>query len=492
MNIYIYLALSSIIICITNIFLAYSRILGNSQTEKEQIKHDSQPLSASEGYQHFGSTSRSTFAINFTASAPPQIRHSSYGPDNSFPENFRFTTLERSGTPISSHHRGPPSPEHGGLRRFGLNDIYPTITKPVVIGRVVRQSRKRGYVDDDNEDFESTEMGRNFSALSRDYSTHDATTYSQMEGEYRGADSMHDKPASIRFRAPGADSAAKRYHSRTFDMEDDDYAKDGNYVPDDDRMQDSDSDLFVSQNRRSNANRSNHPSRQYGMHAPGPRRDADTRRNSEKYYTHSPESRPRAEPERYFATFGNRLEPSRYSGVPMPWGVASEPVMIDQTEVSDASLLKRNIARGEGKKICKRGYGASDPENIAIVNMKEFENMPFDEIARKLNDQRVKEGKEPSLSAVGVNSRYNRTAPLLFSAQGKEFVPLSKRRGRAKEVYEANKSGMMLWDDELDLLLVNCVKDVDAAKWTTVATLFEEKTGKSLTPNAAALRHSLL
>jgi hypothetical protein len=176
----------------------------------------------------------------------------------------------------------------------------------------------------------------------------------------------------------------------------------------------------------------------------------------------------------------------------MPWDVATDPEMIDQTEVSDASLLKRNIARGKGKKICKRGYGASDPENIAIVNMKEFDKLSFDEIARKLNDKRVKEGKTPSLSAVGVNSRYNRTAPLLFSSQGKEFIPLSKRKGRAKEFHDAYKDGVVIWDDELDLVLVNCVKDVEAAKWTTVATLFQERTGKSLNATAAALRHSLL
>ena len=176
----------------------------------------------------------------------------------------------------------------------------------------------------------------------------------------------------------------------------------------------------------------------------------------------------------------------------MPWDISVDPEMVEQSQVSDASLLKRNIARGKGKKICKRSYGASDPENIAIVNMKEFDNLSFDEIARRLNDQRVQEGKEPSLSAVGVNSRYNRTAPLLFSSQGKEFIPLSKRRGKAREVYEASRDGIMEWNEQLDLTLVNAVKEVDAARWNTVATLFEKMTGKTLTAAAAAVRHSML
>lgn len=176
----------------------------------------------------------------------------------------------------------------------------------------------------------------------------------------------------------------------------------------------------------------------------------------------------------------------------MPWDVSVDPEMINQAEVSDASLLKRNIVRGAGPKICKRGYGASDPENIAIVNMKEFDNLSFEEIAKRLNEQRVREGKVPGLSAVGVNSRYNRTAPLLFAAQGKEFVPLSKRKGKARELFEAHRDGIVEWDDELDLALVNAVKEVDAARWSTVALVFEQNTGKKLSAAAAAVRHNLL
>jgi hypothetical protein len=176
----------------------------------------------------------------------------------------------------------------------------------------------------------------------------------------------------------------------------------------------------------------------------------------------------------------------------MPWDVSVDPEMVDQSEVSDASLLKRNIARGEGKKVCKRGYGASDPENIAIVNMKEFDDLSFEEIAKRLNEKRIAEGHEPSLSAIGVNSRYNRTAPLLFSAQGKEFIPLSKRKGKAREIFEANRDGVLEWTNELDIALVGAVKEVDAARWNTVALLFEEKTGKKLSASAAAVRHNLL
>lgn len=307
---------------------------------------------------------------------------------------------------------------------------------------------------------------------------------------------MQGMPATKRFRAPGADTAARKYQRREVYMEDDGDVRDRNYVPDDYYEQDSDSDLFVSQNRPRNSHRPGYSSRESGRHAAAQHHDTDARRTSESHYVQRPERRARAEPEWYFNAFGQRLEPSRYSGSPMPWPVAAPPEMVDQTEVSDASLLKRNIARGAGKKICKRGYGASDPENIAIVNMKDFEHLSFDMIAQKLNEKRESEGKDPTLTGVGVNARYNRTAPLLFTAQGKEFIPLSKRKACAKATKqvpkEKNKPSEVCWTDPLDVILVNCVKDVDAAKWTTVATLFQEKTGKPVSPTAIATRYSLL
>jgi hypothetical protein len=46
--------------------------------------------------------------------------------------------------------------------------------------------------------------------------------------------------------------------------------------------------------------------------------------------------------------------------------------------------------RGKEGKVCKRGCGASDPENIAIVNMYKKDGMSFEQIKNKLNADRVK------------------------------------------------------------------------------------------------------
>ncbi|EDN96970.1 predicted protein [Sclerotinia sclerotiorum 1980 UF-70] len=162
-------------------------------------------------------------------------------------------------------------------------------------------------------------------------------------------------------------------------------------------------------------------------------------------------------PRIFFNNPGEDLAPSRYSGATMPW-------------VSDAHLKKRGLRRPPpGEKVGKRSYGANDPENVAIVNMKENEGKSFAEIAELLNAKRVSAGKKPGLTVCGVNGRYNRTAPILFATQGLKFVPLSERRkasGAAKHGSSTSKAG---WTAEAEDRLVDIVKQVEAEKWTNVA-----------------------
>ncbi|KAH6673557.1 hypothetical protein B0J14DRAFT_654218 [Halenospora varia] len=196
--------------------------------------------------------------------------------------------------------------------------------------------------------------------------------------------------------------------------------------------------------------------------------------------------RSRATLDQPFRNIGEQLAESRYSGADMPWGINKTPEMTDSENVSDASLLKRGLSRTDGPRVCRRGYGANDPENIAIVNLKEHEGLTFAEIRERLNDKRIKEGKTPSLSVTGVANRYNRTAPVLFSSQGLEFVPLSQRK---------NKPGThsrVEWTNEDDLALVQSFNEYDHARWPAVAKMFEDKTGKAITPEIAAQRHAIL
>lgn len=187
-----------------------------------------------------------------------------------------------------------------------------------------------------------------------------------------------------------------------------------------------------------------------------------------------------------FINHGQQLLDSRYSGATMPWGVNKAPDMVDQKDVSDAALLKRGIKRPRTDKICPRGYGANDPENIEIVNLKENKGIGFARISQILNERRLKTGKSPTLSATGVANRYNRTAPLLFAAEGKQFIPLSQRK---KGTMDEPK---IQWTSGRDTALVAAVKKYEANKWTTVAEMFNEMTGLDADDRSVAIRYSVL
>lgn len=189
-----------------------------------------------------------------------------------------------------------------------------------------------------------------------------------------------------------------------------------------------------------------------------------------------------------FHNHGNHLDPSRFSGVDVPWGTNKVPDLVPQEEVSNAALLKRGLKRGRGPRVVKRGAGANDPENIAIVNMKENEGLTFTQIAEILNRRRIAEGRQPSLTQTGVNGRYNRTAPLLFAAEGKVFIPLSQR-SRDNDGMERFRP---MWNDELNLQLVMAVKEAETKKWEIVASIFEEKTGIKVDTKTAAKQYSIL
>jgi hypothetical protein len=196
----------------------------------------------------------------------------------------------------------------------------------------------------------------------------------------------------------------------------------------------------------------------------------------------------------YFNNPGKNLHQSRFSGGQNNWGVNQMPVLIPEDEVTDAALLKRGLKRGNGAKVCKRGYGANDPENIAIVNMFEKDRMSFEAIMQKLNADRVENGKDPSLSANGVQTRYNRNAPILFSAEGKDFVPLGmrKRGQRMDDIYPSGPKAKVAWNDHLDTALVMAVKDWENRKWENVAALFRQRTGIDMDAAACAHRHHII
>jgi hypothetical protein len=179
--------------------------------------------------------------------------------------------------------------------------------------------------------------------------------------------------------------------------------------------------------------------------------------------------------------------PSRYAGVHKRPNVNNAPTTVPTSSISDAALLKRGLKRSKNAVMSKRSHGPNDPENILIVNLRENEKKTWPDICLILNERRIKEGKTPSFTPNGCHNRYNRNAPILFAAEGKEFIPVSVQRKLKK-----NPKGPMKWDDDADTLLIRAVKEVDSHKWNDVAALFNQHSQLKITPAEAALRTKVI
>ena len=213
-----------------------------------------------------------------------------------------------------------------------------------------------------------------------------------------------------------------------------------------------------------------------------------------------------------FRITGARLNPSRSSGARMPWRVNNDAAtdsdddFDDENQIpADASLLKRQLnPTKSGKK--GRSAGANDPENIRIVNMRDDDGMRFDKIASILNAERIGAGREPSLTTNSINGRYNRTAPLLYAAAGKVFMPPGERRRRgfdrgasgrglrvAGGIGGASDGTGDLWSPVTDTELVRIVKEYDESKWERVATAINlQYPTMNVNPGQCAVRFGIL
>lgn len=75
---------------------------------------------------------------------------------------------------------------------------------------------------------------------------------------------------------------------------------------------------------------------------------------------------------------------------------------------------KRRLLYPQGSEVHKGGFGAIDSENVWIVNLKDVDKLSYPEIVKIVNNRRIKEGRNPSLTVNAVTSRYNRNAPLFY------------------------------------------------------------------------------
>lgn len=176
--------------------------------------------------------------------------------------------------------------------------------------------------------------------------------------------------------------------------------------------------------------------------------------------------------------------PARDSGCRIPPSRNMTPERIDVESVVEARRLQKGGPRRASVNAPRRAHGANDPENILIVNLKENEGMRWEEIAKRLNDNRIATGMKPDLTANSVHNRYNRNAPILFAAEGKEFIPIKERRPG----YKTSSA----WNPERDQALIDAVRSQEESKWFSIAQIYSERMGHVIDAQTAAYRFSLI
>ena len=219
---------------------------------------------------------------------------------------------------------------------------------------------------------------------------------------------------------------------------------------------------------------------------------------------------------------GMPLIPGRFSGVgDPPPKVNKMPQFVPGDAVSDAALLKRGLQRSGEARVASRAVGATDPDNITIISMFDNDKLTWTEIAQRMNQQRIMKGAKPNFTANSCHNRYNRNAPILYATDGREWVPVNKRRNYKKGVHmrdgppetetqtgarssdkgdpfpfaEYNDNmevDQFTWDAQCDLALVQAKKRIDAQLWPSVAKIFHETTGLKISPTIAANRFALI
>lgn len=172
---------------------------------------------------------------------------------------------------------------------------------------------------------------------------------------------------------------------------------------------------------------------------------------------------------------GDGLVPSR-SDRKARWETHAAPKLMDVTHMSQEEK-KKGIAPDATGLIPERQTGANDPENIKIVNLKDVDGLSFEDIAKIINKDRIKNGRNPNQKANSINCRYNRTAPAMYQMQGIPFVRIADR-AKANGTFRYTKDQEdLIWTREMDDLLVEIEGRYIRNKWNIIAKQFASRSG---------------
>lgn len=98
------------------------------------------------------------------------------------------------------------------------------------------------------------------------------------------------------------------------------------------------------------------------------------------------------------------------------------PHMLDNAGIKRSCSIAAIGKMHKGRRL----NGKYDPENHEIMRLRQDEDLDFQDIAERLNEERRTNGGRDDLTDNAIYSRYTRNAPLIAQMKNEKFVPTAK------------------------------------------------------------------
>ncbi|GME26510.1 hypothetical protein BKCO1_23000118 [Neofusicoccum parvum] len=173
------------------------------------------------------------------------------------------------------------------------------------------------------------------------------------------------------------------------------------------------------------------------------------------------------------------------------------PTPTDPTDTPTHRARLRALAGNPGAHpYARRKAPEADPENRLIKTLRQRARLHWDEIAARLNRDRVAVGRAPTFTTAAVYGRFQRVAPRIAEAEGeagfdyKEYLHFKHER---RDGGGRRRSPPIPKMSEEDLgVLARCYEEVERERWENVAKKFKLRAGFQLSAEQVAKKWNTL
>jgi hypothetical protein len=127
-----------------------------------------------------------------------------------------------------------------------------------------------------------------------------------------------------------------------------------------------------------------------------------------------------------------------------------------------------------------------DPENHMIMNLRCNESYAWGAIAKILNQERVKQGGEPTWTEPAVYSRFKRNAPKIAEMNGQPFDHQDFIHMKNEKKKVPNVLPLQYLTEPAQVALMDAIKETQKDFWVHVADVMERQTGRKYTAEECA------